>query len=156
MITVIGIGEYAISTNILDRLKTFALASCVAVTAYCPLKQVAAMIHIALPAPASVGEWKKRPAYYAATGIPIMIGKLCSEYGCNMKELRIQIYGGADSAAPDDVFNIGKKNIKAVCEILESLGLRISKEETGGRVCRTIELDVATGEIKVWTQDITI
>lgn len=156
MLVVIGIGEYAISACILDKIKTFALASCVAVTAYSPLKQIAAMIHIALPAPACKAELRKRPAYYAATGIPMMISKLCSEYGCSREELKIQIYGGADSVAEDDVFSIGKRNLEAVIEILNSLNLKIQKAETGGKVSRTIELDVATGEVEMTTQPIVI
>ena len=44
---IVGIGEYAISNRREDIIKTFALASCVAVTAYSPSKGVAGMVHIA-------------------------------------------------------------------------------------------------------------
>jgi chemotaxis protein CheD len=150
MYKVIGIGEYNVSNNQTDIIKTFALASCVAVTAYCPRKKAAGMVHVALP----VYTGKEVPpnrGYYASTGIVYLVGKLCRKYGCKMDELIIQIYGGANSIHVNDMFKIGEKNILAVMEALSGLGLKIHKAEIGGFVSRTIELDVATGKIKMST-----
>ena len=64
---VVGIGEYRVSRQKNAVLKTYALSSCVAVTAYSPAQQAAGMIHIALPAPFTGAQGQLRPAYYAVT-----------------------------------------------------------------------------------------
>lgn len=152
----VGIGEYAISNNEADTIRTLALASCVAVTAYIPGKKAAGMIHIALPRPAGEEEGRLRPFYYAATGIPMFIERLMKQYCCTTDEMEIRIYGGANSINKDDVFNIGIKNIEMVASILYSLKLTPIKYEVGGVISRTIELDVATGTVIMNTQSISI
>ncbi|TVY01022.1 hypothetical protein [Paenibacillus cremeus] len=65
---VVGLGEIACSNNEEDTIITYALSSCVAVTAYCPINKVAGMIHIVLPKPNSEKDERHRPGYYATTG----------------------------------------------------------------------------------------
>lgn len=155
MDTVIGIGEYAVSQGEAHTIKTYALASCVAVTAYSPLKKVGGMVHVALPFPTG-GDSKQRPGYFATTGVPMLVDKLCQEFGCRKGELKIQIYGGAKSINENDIFNIGKKNIEAVIQILTNLKLKVHKLEVGGTNSRTIEMDLTTGYVKVSIQPIRI
>ncbi len=153
---IIGIGEYAVSNGGINTLKTYALASCVAVTAYSPIKKAGAMIHVALPEPATFEDSFSRPGYYATTGVPLMIEKFCMKYGCLKGELQIQIFGGADSVSDKDVFHIGKRNIEAVIETLDNLNLRILNAHIGGRVSRTIEMNLGSGEVLISTQPIAI
>ncbi|MCX7708982.1 MAG: chemotaxis protein CheD [Clostridia bacterium] len=152
---IIGIGEYTITNGAEDRIKTFALASCIAVTAYSPSRRVAGMIHIALPSPTGSDSVLK-PAYYAITGIPLLINKLCNEYGCLKGELKIQMFGGANSISDHDMFHIGKRNIETVANVLSGMNLCIYNAEVGGKVSRTIEFDVATGNVNIFTQPISI
>lgn len=152
---IVGIGEFIISNNKEDIIKTFALASCVAVTAYCSSCRVAGMIHIALPSPLGDVDANVRPGYYANTGLPLFIYKLCSEYGCAKRDLRIDLYGGSDSINID-IFQIGKKNIAMVKRILMDMNILYNIDETGGNISRTLLLDVATGTVKVITQPIRI
>ncbi len=156
MKSVIGIGEYGISDNKYDTLKTFALASCVAITAYNPVRRTGAMVHVALPKPSNNEERLSRPCYYATSGIPLMIEKLCSNCGCYKSDLQIQIFGGAESINDKDIFQIGKKNIEAVIETLNKMNLKISKADIGGRVSRTVEFDSNTGAVYITCQPITI
>ena len=153
---IIGIGEYAVLSNQDDGIKTYALATCVAVTAYSPLKRVGGMIHIALPYITDIELSKSRPGYFATTGIPLLINLLCNKFGCLKEELRIDIYGGADSINRKDVFNIGKRNINAVENVLSSLNLKIHRAEVGGLISRTIRLDILTGCVQISTQPINI
>ena len=67
---VVGLGEIVVSGREEDKIKTFALASCVAVTAYSPLKKVAGMIHIVLPHSFDLRDYKERPGYFAESGLP--------------------------------------------------------------------------------------
>lgn len=144
---VVGIGEYAISDNPDDVIKTFALGSCVAVTVYNPVIHLAGMIHIALPYPVDTGQ---RPSsYYATSGIPILIDKLRMEYGSRNQDLQVRLFGGAVSLRPDDYFKIGPKNIKAVQETISGMGLKILDAHVGGTISRSITMSVLTGQIVI-------
>lgn len=149
---VIGIGEYAISDNTEDVLKTFALSSCVALTAYYPRNKVMGMVHIALPF--SQEKQIHNPFYYAETAIPALIEKMCIQYGCNKPGLEIKLYGGAESTRKGDVFNIGKRNMEMIVSILNRMNLPVRFCDTGGHLSRNISADVATGAVKVNSQPI--
>lgn len=154
---IIGIGEYTISNQEEDTIKTYALASCIAVTVYHPKKKAAGMIHIALPCPSLNDQAAtNRPYHYAMTGVPLFIKKFCTAYGCLEKELDIKLFGGADSIRKEDMFRIGRKNIAAVKAVLQDKGLRCSTQELGGTNSRTLEMKVATGVISMILQPITI
>jgi chemotaxis protein CheD len=153
---IVGIGEMIISNNIEDTIKTFALASCVGVAVYSSFRKVGGIIHIALPKPTNSEEGVIRRCYYASTGIPLFINRMCINYGCLKGELRISIFGGANSIRNNDIFNIGRKNIEAVKYMLNEMNLKFNDIETGKSVSRTIELDVFTGEVVVSYQQIKI
>ena len=148
---IVSIGEYVISNTPEDLIKTYALASCVAVTIYNPVMHLAGMIHIALPNPADPDEAQHRPGYYATLGIPILVDRLCLEYGSQRNELQVKIFGGAVSKRTDDYFNIGPKNIKAVREILLGMDLKIMDAHIGGAISRSIAMSVRTGDIEIVT-----
>jgi chemotaxis protein CheD len=148
---IVGIGEYAISKFEGDLIKTFALASCVAITAYNPLIKVAGMIHIALPTPTDREEGMRRPGYYATSGIPLLINKMGKEYGCKMEDLKIKIFGGALSIRNDDYFRIGPRNCLAVSDTLERMNIKVLEAQTGGTVSRSLEMHVQTGLIIMTT-----
>ncbi len=151
---VVGMGDYTITNREDDILRTFSLASCVAVTAYSPLRRIAGMIHVVLPTPLSHMDGRDRAGYFAETGVPLMIGDMCYKYGCRKEELQIQLFGGADSIMEQDIFNIGQKNIHAVKQALGKLGLAIFKEDLRGGDSRTLAMDVKTGQIEVSRQPI--
>ncbi|MGE5631528.1 MAG: chemotaxis protein CheD [Caulobacteraceae bacterium] len=153
---VIGIGEYVISGNPEDKIITYTLASCVAVTAYSCFRKVAGMVHIILPFPSENREIGLGPCHYAITGIPLMINRMCSEYGCVKSELSVKLFGGADSIKEDDIFRLGFKNIETAKMVLENMELTIAASETGGQLSRTLEMDVATGIVMIKSQPIII
>ena len=152
---IIGIGEYGLSCSAQDTIKTFALSSCVAITFYDPIKTAAGMVHIVLPSPLTKEEETMSPYKYASTAIPLLLKKLSYTFGCNNKDLEIQLFGGADSVKGSDVFRIGQRNIKAVLESLERLKLKPIYTDLGGKVTRTLEMYVGTGRVVVITQPIT-
>jgi chemotaxis protein CheD len=152
----VGIGEMVISNNIEDTIKTFALASCVGLVVYSSFRKVGGMIHIALPSPPTCEDGVIRCCYYASTGIPRIINRMCKDYGCLKGELEINLYGGANSIRSNDVFNIGRRNIEAVKYILNEMNLKFNDCETGKNVSRTIGLDVFTGQVVVRYQQIII
>ncbi|HYH04777.1 MAG TPA: chemotaxis protein CheD [Bacillota bacterium] len=147
---VLGIGDYAVSNQEADVIKTYALGSCVAITLYSPLRKVLAMAHIALPT-STVDPHKSKasPAHFADTAIPMLFDKMYFEYGCLKEELVIHLIGGSKSTWETDIFNVGERNILAIKKILTEMGLNWTAKETGGSFGRTVEIDVATGTPKV-------
>jgi len=97
----VGIGEYAVS-NKNDMIKTYALASCVAITVFCPKNKIAGMAHIALPSPITASEDTMRPCYYANMAVPLLINKICQDFGCCKEDLEIKFFGGAKSIQKKD------------------------------------------------------
>lgn len=149
---IVGIGECVVSNKEEDVLKTFALASCVGVTAYSPSRKAAGMIHVVLPSPLCNRDIAERPGYFAVTGIPLLINAVCQKCGCPKEELQIQIFGGADSVNSLDIYKVGRKNVEAVKHSLSKMGLRIQEADIHGNGSRTLEMDVKTGVVKVFRQ----
>lgn len=153
---IIGIGEYHISSDSKESIKTYSLGSCVAMTMHCPKRKVSGMAHIALPFSMNDRDLKERPAHFANSAIPLMLNKFCYNYGCSIKDLQIGIFGGALSLRENDVFKIGLRNVESIKNILASRSMPIYREDTGGHCSRTIEMDVSTGRVKIDTQPIII
>jgi len=151
MLKVVGIGEYIISDNRQDILKTFGLGSCVALTIYCPLLKILGMAHIVLPDSGYEKTAGNRPAFFADQAVPLMVKNFLQVYGCPKNNLQVNLFGGADSNVVNDIFNIGSKNLTIIKLILQSYNLVYNDRETGGQKSRTIEIDVATGGVKIET-----
>ena len=156
MSKVVKIGDCTVSDTRGETITTYALASCMAVTAYSPSKKAAGMVHIVLPRPTQNQNDSLGPYYYAITGVPLMIDMMCSKYGCLKSELIIRLFGGANSIRVEDVFKLGQKNKQMVEMILKDMNLPYDASETGGVLSRTLEIDVLTGETTVRYQPITI
>ena len=74
---IIGIGEYTITEDINTVVKTYALSSCVALTAYDSFRKVLGMVHIALPSADIVQNRAiANPAYYVDTAVRMLITKI--------------------------------------------------------------------------------
>lgn len=153
---IIGIGEYAVTNNIEHSIKTYALASCIAVTAYCPNKRAGGMVHLVLPWARNEESVTNKPGYYAVIGVPLLINTLYQKYGCLKSGLIIKAFGGADSLNKSDIFKIGQRNIAAVEAVLQRMKLTLHRAELGGLISRTVELDIATGNVRMATQPIKI
>ncbi len=149
---VVKMGQYIVTDKENDTIHTFALASCVAVTAYSPAKKAAGMIHVVLPFPLGCRDSVERPGYFAATGVPLLINAMCGQYGCEKEELQIQMFGGANSIDNQDVYEIGMKNIDAVKNSLHSMGLEAQKTDLRGDESRTLEMSVKTGKVHIYRQ----
>ena len=151
---IVGMGEYIVTDNEDAVIRTFALASCVAVTVYSPLKKVAGMIHVVLPAPLYDRDGKNRPSYFAETGIPLLLDVMFKQYGCSKEELQVQMYGGAESILSLDIYNIGKKNIDTIKKTLSEIGLVIQKTDLRGNDSRSISMEAKNGLVVVHRQPI--
>jgi len=153
---VIGIGEYAITKDIDETIVTHALGSCVAIMFRCPTTKLTAMAHVVLPEQAiHVSKDRTetyRPAYFADEVLPKMFNAFISYPGCKLEEVDITIVGGAEAMNIDDIFQVGKRNLDKIKQILQMYKARFRSHETGGRFSRTVEIIVKTGEIRIKKQ----
>lgn len=145
----VGIGEWKVSRNPEDVLKTYALGSCVAVITYDQQTKVAGMIHIALPE-AKVNEDKaaRLPGYFADTGLPMLIQDM-EKNGAIKRNIRVKVTGGASIMDENRNFDIGRRNTIAVKRFLWKNGLGVIREDTGGNKSRTVAVAVADGLVTV-------
>lgn len=155
---IVGIGDYAVSSNEQDSIKTFALGSCIALVIYCPYEKRLGMVHIALPDSTIIRDKdeKIKEGYFADTAVPMLFNKVCGGFINYKSEYRVSIFGGALSKNKNDIFNVGKKNIRKIKEILTQNNIRFDSFHTGGYYSRTIEVDIKTGAAKIDTQPINI
>jgi chemotaxis protein CheD len=144
---VVGIGEYRVSAESSDVIKTYALGSCVAVMIYDKVKKIAGMIHIALPE-SSVDAEKARsiPGHFADTGLPLLIEEM-KKMGVIKPNVWVKIAGGASVMDEALFFDIGKRNTLAVKKVLWKSNLGPISEDTGLDFSRTVTMSVGTGEI---------
>lgn len=158
MVKIIGIGEYAVSDNKEDIIKTFALGSCVALVIYNPMLKRLGMVHIALPE-SSILKWgtnNQKLGYFADIAVPFIFQKVCNGLSNYNENFKVSLYGGASSRNGDDVFKIGQKNLIKIKSILEEKKINYDITNTGGFFSRTVEIDVATGILKIGLQPMKI
>lgn len=150
---IVGIGEYKVSSNPSDIIKTFALGSCVAVILYDKVRKIAGLLHVALP-DSTVDKPKSLvlPGFFADTGLPLLVREFV-QLGSNRNQSWIKLVGGATVMDPNGVFDIGKRNILAIRKILWKNNLGAIAEDVGGDYSRTVSVTVDTGEIKISSKD---
>ena len=145
----IGIGEWAVSNDAADTLKTYALGSCVAVLIYDKRLMIAGMIHIALPdSTVDLQRARSLPGYFADTGLPVMIEEM-KKRGAVRGNVWVKLAGGASVMDPGGFFDIGKRNILAAKRILWGSSLGPVAEDTGGNMSRTVSIVISSGETTI-------
>lgn len=145
----VGIGDWAVSTNPEDTIKTYALGSCIAVIILDVKIGMAGMIHIALPdSTIDPDKAKSLPGYFADTGLPLMIEEM-KRLGAVRAHVRVKIAGGAAVMDDKGIFDIGKRNLLAAKRILWKSSLGAIAEDTGGDISRTVTVRVISGETTI-------
>jgi chemotaxis protein CheD len=153
----VGIGEYAVSSNQNDIIKTYALGSCVAIIMYDREKKTAALMHIALPESAvNLAKAQALPGYFVDTGLPLLLQET-KKLGCTRRTAWIKLAGGSNIMDENRRFDIGKRNVLAIKKLLWKQQLGTIAEDVGGEESRTVAISVATGDItlsnskRTWT-----
>lgn len=145
----VGIGEWVVSSDPADIIKTYALGSCLAVIIYDSKLGIAGLIHIALPdSTIDPAKAKTRPGYFADTGLPVMIEEM-KKRGAVRAHIHVKMAGGASIMDDKGIFDIGKRNILAAKRILWKSSLGAVAEDTGGEISRTVTVKVADAETTV-------
>ena len=144
---IIDVGKFHVSTDSREELSTV-IGSCVAVTFHDIKKHTGGIVHIVLPGRRTSLREDNRNAYYADTGIPLLIEEMC-EAGAFKENLVANVIGGASSHELCEENTIGKRNVDAVVAILKNYNIPVQKKDTGGKSGRKVILDIATGKIRI-------
>jgi len=147
----VGVGEIAVSKNP-DNVLVTSLGSCVAVIMLAPGICGAGLAHVALPASSvNVEQSRRKPGYYADTGIPRLLAEMDKLHGGKRGRLLVKLVGGANIMDPNSTFDIGKRNILAIKKILWENRLGVLVEDVGEDISRNVRVRVATGQVIVKT-----
>ncbi len=150
---VVGVADMAIARESQGHLVTYALGSCIGLSAFDPVAKVGGLLHFMLPQPAEHADPKDlKPYLYATTGIPLMFRKLV-EAGARKERLILCAAGGAEIINDAGVFAIGKRNRTILRKVFWKDGTIIAAEDTGGGLARTMTVNLSTGEVKIRTRD---
>jgi chemotaxis protein CheD len=151
--TVVGVADCGVGKDGQGRLVTYALGSCIGITAYDPVTRIGGLLHYMLPQPAegATGDPGK-PCIYASTGVPILFDML-KKAGAMQNRLVVCAAGGAEILENGAAMAIGRKNHAILRKALWKIGVALTAEETGGNTPRTLSLDLQSGTVVVRTKD---
>jgi chemotaxis protein CheD len=147
---VVAVGCYIVARNP-TILTCIGLGSCLAVALYDKTNRIGGLTHAMLPR-YNEGKDKMNPSKYVDTSIYLMVDELI-QIGAKKKSIKAKMVGGAQmfNFQSSDILDIGRRNISAAYETLESEGIPLIAEEVSGNRGRTISFYIKTGIIDIKT-----
>ena len=145
----VGMADLMVSEDRNLTLCTFPLGSCLGIAIYDPAVKVGGLLHSMLP-DSSIDPKRAaaRPGMFLDTGLARLL-----ECAANLKaykeNLLVYVAGGSDVMDETACFDIGKRNYAVLAGLLTKHGLRIEAEDVGGLSNRTMQLNLATGEVSL-------
>lgn len=150
---VVGVADMAVAREGQGQLITYALGSCIGLSAYDPVAKVGGLLHYMLPQPSDQADPKAlKPFMYASTGIPSLLRKLL-DAGAVQARLVFCAAGGAEILEGAAHMAIGKRNRTILRKVLWKLGVSLAAEDTGGSIARTMSLHLSKGEVCLRTRE---
>src|SRR5918911_3478450 len=148
-VQIVSVADMKVSSNSEDRLITYALGSCLGITVHDPIAVVGGLLHVMLPN-SSIDRAKSEanPYMFVDTGVPKLFRE-CLEAGAKRERLIVKVAGGSFSGEDEhtDQFRIGKRNVIMLRKLLWKNGVMLHAEDVGGRLSRTMALDIADGAV---------
>jgi len=132
-------------------LKAYGLGSCIAVGLYDPETGIGGLGHMLLPC-RPVKNPLGSESKYVDAGIYQMVDELVRA-GARREGLVARVTGGAnmfETAYQTLINSIGSRNARSARETLAKLDIPLVGEEVGGNRGRTVEFDLASGNMLVY------
>jgi chemotaxis protein CheD len=145
----IGLGEQVVSKDPSEILVAYGLGSCLGIGMYDPRSRVGGMVHAVLPEHLNPGE-PKSPKY-VDWAILTLLEKMVAA-GADKNRIVVRMAGGANmliNSSLSNTFDIGTRNISMARQTLQRLSMRLSSEDVGGNIGRTVRFYVETGRMTV-------
>ncbi len=145
----VKMGEIELTTIPGIVLTTPGLGSGVGMGVYDRKSRMAGMAHIILPDSKILQdpEEDERPYKYADVAVSALLGKMLS-LGAKKENLVVKIAGGIDAfnfKENSEIINIGGRNVKAVYNAINEMGLTVANADTGGSSGRILKLNALSG-----------
>ena len=146
---VVSISDMKVTNRSKDVLVTHALGSCLGLAAYDPVAQVAGLIHCLLPLSRDGGKAVvKNPFMYVNTGVPQMMRALFHR-GASRENLILKAAGCGRMMHISNQFDTGASNLAALRKLLQVNEMRLTAEDVGGTIPRTMRLFADTGKLLI-------
>jgi chemotaxis protein CheD len=123
------------------RLRSMAIGSCIAITAYDPKTKTAGLAHIMLPD--SAPEKSDKKTKYAFNGIDQMLREMI-ESGSAIDDIEACLVGAGNVLQKKDD-TICKNNIRSIAAILLEKNIPVRASVLGGQERKSVLLDAQTG-----------
>lgn len=146
---VVGVADMAVGGHQDGRIITYALGSCIGLSAYDPVARIGGLLHFMLPQPGQVcDDAAAKQFMYATTGIPMMFRRM-TERGASQSRCVLTAAGGAEILERATKMAIGSRNRTMMRKVLWKMSLRLAAEDCGGSIARTMSIDLADGAVSV-------
>ena len=143
----VPVGEYRVTANTGEKLH-IVTGSCVGLALFEPEKRVLGIVHIVLPGRRSLRREGDSNAYFADTGVPLLIEEM-KKKGAQTERLEATIIGGSKLITGEDGMDIGLENIKKVIMLLKKSRIPVVKKFVGGRTGWVMTFDVFSGKVNI-------
>ena len=145
----IGLGEVKVSRDPNDVLVAYGLGSCLGIGFFDPIARAGGMLHAVLPE--QLNSHDGNTAKFVACGIDILL-EMMARAGADQRRIIVRFAGGANmlvSPGLSQTFDIGTRNIASALAKFSDLKLKVTSQDVGGNIGRTVRLYVATGKMTV-------
>lgn len=150
MVWRVGIAEYRLVRGP-AILKASGLGSCLAVSLYDAELLLGGLAHTLLPGRQGTAD-DSNPAKYVDEAIRMMLQELIDQ-GAEKQRLVAKIAGGANMFETEFISlvdGIGARSAQSARQVLDQLELPLLAEDVGGNRGRSVEFDLATGDMMVY------
>ena len=147
---IVGIADMKLSDNPEHVVITYALGSCLGITAHDPVARVGGLVHVMTPSSTlDPPRALRAPATYVDTGVSLLINE-CLRLGAQKARIVLVAAGGAERGdGGSDMFQIGRRNFVALRQALWKLGIILRRHDVGGHHPRTMSLAIGSGEVGI-------
>ena len=145
----VGMADLMVSQDQSLILCTFPLGACLGIAVYDPMVNVGGLLHSMLP-DSSIDPKRaaSRPGMFLDTGVGLLL-----EHARNLKarkeNLLVYVAGASEVRDETTCFSIGRRNYAVLAALLGRHGAKIHAEDVGGLNNRSMQLNLATGEVRV-------
>lgn len=145
----VGMADFVVIQNQNVLLCTHPLGSCLGIGIYDPVARVGGVLHSLLPeSEIDPARAAARPGMFMDTGLAAMLAR-AGHLGAKFENLVVCVAGGARILDETSYFNLGHRNFEVLTKLLAGLGLKLQAQEVGGLSNRALQLNAATGEVRL-------
>lgn len=143
--TAVRIGElHVLRPGATASLVAVGLGSCAGVAIVDERSGAAALAHVFLPErPDSGGRPGAGDGTYADVAIPALVAAVEAAAGSSATRLVAVVAGGSQMFGARPGSDVGSRNVEAVRAALARAGVRVEREDVGGRRGRTMRIDAS-------------